>query len=104
MGNYAAFLRPPKVPVSPFNNALALDQMEVAYSTLLQRDVPQADRERTIGSTRRFAKDNREHPKIVSYAPVAISFKPSTSHLIAAPFHVPASVATTPSFSPSFAR
>ncbi|KAI0295015.1 Arginase/deacetylase [Russula brevipes] len=54
------------VPVSPFNNALALDQMEVAYSTLLQRDVPQADRERTIGSTRRFAKDNREHPKIVS--------------------------------------
>ncbi|KAH9964187.1 Arginase/deacetylase [Russula dissimulans] len=54
------------VPISPFNNSLALDQMEVAYSTLLQRDIPWPDRERPIGSTRRFAKDNREHPKIVS--------------------------------------
>jgi len=54
------------VPISPFNNSLALDQMEVAYSTLLQRDMPWPDRERPIGSTRRFAKDNREHPKIIS--------------------------------------
>ncbi|KAF8506556.1 hypothetical protein F5888DRAFT_1791011 [Russula emetica] len=54
------------VPVSPFNNTLALDQMEVAYSTLLQRDVPHPDLERTIGSTRPFARDNREHPKIVT--------------------------------------
>ncbi|KAI9507812.1 arginase family-domain-containing protein [Russula earlei] len=54
------------VPVSPFNNTLALDQMEVAYSTLLWRDVPDPDRERTVGSTRPFAKDDREHPKIVS--------------------------------------
>ena len=55
-----------KVPVSPFNNTLALDQMEVAYSTLLQRDVPHLDVERAIGSTRPFARDNREHPKIVT--------------------------------------
>ncbi|KAI0285483.1 Arginase/deacetylase [Russula aff. rugulosa BPL654] len=54
------------VPVSPFNNTLALDQMEVAYSTLLQRDVPYPDLEREIGSTRPFAKDKREHPKIVT--------------------------------------
>jgi agmatinase len=56
----------PKVPVSPFNNTLALDQMEVAYSTLLQRDVPHPNLERMIGSTRPFARDKREHPKIVT--------------------------------------
>ena len=56
-----------KVPVSSFNNELALDQMEVAYSTLLQRDVPHPDHERMIGATRPFAKDHREHPKIVTY-------------------------------------
>jgi agmatinase len=55
------------VPVSLFNNELALDQMEVAYTTLLRRDVPHPDHERTIGSTRPFAKDHREHPKIVTY-------------------------------------
>jgi agmatinase len=57
----------PKVPVSPFDNALALDQMEVAYSTLLQRDTAHTGLERKIGSTRPFAKDNKEHPRIVSY-------------------------------------
>ena len=41
--------------------------MEVAYSTLLQREVPHPDRVRKIGSTRPFAKDNKEHPKIVTY-------------------------------------
>jgi Arginase family len=59
----------PKVPLSPFDNALALDQMEVAYSTLLQRDVAHSGPERTIVSTRPFAKDNKEHPRIVSYVP-----------------------------------
>ncbi|KAH9965129.1 arginase family-domain-containing protein [Lactifluus volemus] len=54
------------VPLSPFDNALALDQMEVAYSTLLQRDVAHTGLERTIGSTRPFSKDNKEHPRIVS--------------------------------------
>lgn len=93
-----------KVPVSPFNNNLALDQMEVAYSTLLQRDVPGPERERTIGSTRRFAKDNREHPKIVSYA-----FPPFHVLTISSlPFShrspPPASAATIPSFSPSCVR
>ncbi len=57
-----------EVPVSLFNNELALNQMEVAYSTLLQREVPRPGRERKIGSTRPFAKDPKEHPKIVTYA------------------------------------
>ncbi|KAI9454139.1 arginase family-domain-containing protein [Lactarius psammicola] len=54
------------VPLSPFDNALAIDQMEVAYSTLLQRDVALTDTEAMVGSTRPFAKDNKEHPKIVT--------------------------------------
>ncbi|KAH9031856.1 Arginase/deacetylase [Lactarius hengduanensis] len=54
------------VPVNPFDNALAIDQMEVAYSTLLQRDVVRTDTEAVVGSTRSFAKDNKEHPKIVT--------------------------------------
>ncbi|KAI0256999.1 hypothetical protein BJV78DRAFT_1159464, partial [Lactifluus subvellereus] len=55
-----------EVPLSPFDNALALDHMQVAYSTLLQRDVARANPEGMVGSTRRFAKDNKEHPKIVT--------------------------------------
>lgn len=54
------------VPISPFDNALAIDQMEVAYSTLLHRDVALTDTEGMIGPTRPFAKDNKEHPKIVT--------------------------------------
>ncbi|KAI0275301.1 Arginase/deacetylase [Gloeopeniophorella convolvens] len=54
------------VPLSPFDNALALDQMEVAYSTLLQREVARKDPEGMIGSTVPFAKDKKEHPKIVT--------------------------------------
>lgn len=56
-----------QVPLSPFDNALAIDQMEVAYSTLLQRDVARTDTEDMVGSTRPFAKDKKEHPKIVTY-------------------------------------
>ncbi|KAI0248388.1 arginase family-domain-containing protein [Lactifluus subvellereus] len=54
------------VPLSPFDNALALDQMQVAYSTLLQRDLARPNPEGMVGSTRRFAKDNKEHPKIIT--------------------------------------
>ncbi|KAH9858070.1 Arginase/deacetylase [Lenzites betulinus] len=54
------------VPVSPFDNALAVDQMEVAYSTLLAR--PVASKESTALSTvsQKFAKDGKQHPRIVS--------------------------------------
>ncbi|KAJ2926719.1 hypothetical protein H1R20_g10361, partial [Candolleomyces eurysporus] len=50
------------VPVSPFDNALAMDQIEVAYSTLLRRGVKTQD----ASQTRHLALDGLEHPRIVS--------------------------------------
>ncbi|KAF8167412.1 hypothetical protein B0H34DRAFT_681784 [Crassisporium funariophilum] len=52
------------VPVSPFDNALAVDQMEVAYSTLLAR--PPTRGQDSVPVTRFIAKDGKEHPRIVS--------------------------------------
>ncbi|KAG6873843.1 hypothetical protein C0995_010455 [Termitomyces sp. Mi166 len=52
-----------KVPVSPFDNALAVDQIEVAYSTLLNR-VPAGTSKKE--HTRALSKDGLEHPRIVS--------------------------------------
>ncbi|KAJ7665091.1 Arginase/deacetylase [Mycena polygramma] len=49
------------IPVNPFDNALAVDQMEVAYSTLLSRP--------TIAKTaltQEMASDGVDHPRIVS--------------------------------------
>ncbi|KAI0066415.1 Arginase/deacetylase [Artomyces pyxidatus] len=54
------------VPLNPFDNAVALDQIEVAYSTLLQRDVARNVTESTVAGMRAFAKDNKEHPRIVT--------------------------------------
>src|SRR6266404_3380265 len=87
-----------QVPLSPFDNALAIDQMEVAYSTLLQRDVARDDTVDMVGSTWPFAKDNKEHPKIVTYV------SPSPPHLVHSLRFLttaPASVVITPFFSPS---
>ncbi|KAI0066416.1 Arginase/deacetylase [Artomyces pyxidatus] len=53
------------VPLNPFDNAVALDQMEVAYSTLLKRDVARNSTE-GVGEVRAFAKDKKEHPKIIT--------------------------------------
>ncbi|KIM47554.1 hypothetical protein M413DRAFT_15739 [Hebeloma cylindrosporum] len=52
------------VPISPFDNALAVDQMEVAYSTLLARKVARGDGVHPMTSL--IAKDGQEHPRIVS--------------------------------------
>ncbi|KAF9469761.1 Arginase/deacetylase [Collybia nuda] len=52
------------VPVSPFDNALAVDQLEIAYSTLLERPTPDATIKKHF--TRSIAKDGLEHPRIVS--------------------------------------
>ncbi|GJJ09608.1 hypothetical protein Clacol_003831 [Clathrus columnatus] len=53
------------VPISPFDNALALDQMEVAYTTLLKR--PVAIREEGIESSLPLlGNDGKEHPRIIS--------------------------------------
>ncbi|KAI0027757.1 arginase family-domain-containing protein [Vararia minispora EC-137] len=53
------------VPVNPFDNALALDQMEVAYASLLARPVANATLARSE-ATRALAKDGRAHPRIVT--------------------------------------
>ncbi|KZP03877.1 Arginase/deacetylase [Athelia psychrophila] len=50
------------IPISPFDNALALDQMEVAYSTLLNRPILGA----SAGKNTVLGKDGREHARIVS--------------------------------------
>ncbi|CAA7264825.1 unnamed protein product [Cyclocybe aegerita] len=52
------------VPVNQFDNALALDQMEVAYSTLLAR--PSARNPEDDPVTSMISKDGLEHPRIVS--------------------------------------
>lgn len=54
-----------QVPVSPFDNALAVDQMEVAYSTLLAREVPSTD-DSLATRTSALAKDGKEHPRIIT--------------------------------------
>ncbi|KNZ80615.1 Putative agmatinase 1 [Termitomyces sp. J132] len=51
------------VPVSPFDNALAVDQIEVAYSTLLNRTP--AGTSKGKEPTRALSKDGLEHPRIV---------------------------------------
>ncbi|KAJ6541802.1 Arginase/deacetylase [Mycena capillaripes] len=49
------------IPVNPFDNALALDQMEVAYSTLLSRPTIA-----NSGLNQKLALDGLDHPRIVS--------------------------------------
>ena len=55
-----------QVPVSPFDNALAVDQMEVAYSSLLAREVANSDPAVRPQAVSAFAKDGREHPRIIT--------------------------------------
>ena len=56
-----------QVPVNPYDNALAMNQIEVAYSTLLARPVIATD-DQAISVTRELALDGREHPRIVRCA------------------------------------
>ncbi|KAJ8701728.1 hypothetical protein PTI98_000485 [Pleurotus ostreatus] len=55
------------VPLSGYDNAKAIDQMEAAYSTLLMRPVSGgvAGRERKA-YTARLANDDKEHPRIIT--------------------------------------
>ncbi|KAF9492205.1 Arginase/deacetylase [Pleurotus eryngii] len=55
------------VPLSGYDNAKAIDQMEAAYSTLLMRLVSGgvAGRERKA-YTARLANDDKEHPRIIT--------------------------------------
>ncbi|KAF7968930.1 hypothetical protein HWV62_28816 [Athelia sp. TMB] len=50
------------IPISPFDNALALDQMEVAYSTLLNRPILGE----SAGKNTVLGKDGLQHARIVS--------------------------------------
>ncbi|KAH7914748.1 Arginase/deacetylase [Hygrophoropsis aurantiaca] len=52
------------VPVSPFDNALAIDQIATAYTTLLNR--PSAGDDVQGSLTGRLAKDGVDHPRIVT--------------------------------------
>ena len=52
--------------MSPFDNALAVDQMEVAYSSLLAREVATGDPAERSQAVSAFAKDGREHPRIIT--------------------------------------
>ncbi|KAF8528090.1 arginase family-domain-containing protein [Hysterangium stoloniferum] len=53
------------VPVSPFDNALAIDQIEAAYTTLLQRPVAVGG-EGVPYTSAPLGKDGKEHPRIIS--------------------------------------
>ena len=68
-----------QVPVSPFDNALAVDQIEVAYSTLLNRPVLSA-KSKWNDVTRALAKDGKEHPRIIRF-----DFSHITRHLVSWP-------------------
>lgn len=50
------------------DNALAIDQMEVAYASLLSRSIVAADPSE-IGSTVTggLSKDGKSHPRIITY-------------------------------------
>lgn len=54
------------VPISAYDNAKAIDQMEAAYSTLLSRPVFGGTAANYKERTRAFALDGQEHPRIVT--------------------------------------
>ena len=49
-----------KIPISPFDNALAVDQMEVAYSTLLKRSIATPEK-----ANPKLIATQKGHPRIV---------------------------------------
>ncbi|KAL8280879.1 hypothetical protein RQP46_006883 [Phenoliferia psychrophenolica] len=53
------------IPISPYDNALAYDQIETAYSTLLSRPVATEWAE-AHGGMKNIAKDGKEHPRIIT--------------------------------------
>jgi len=50
-----------QIPITPFDNKLALAQMELAYTTLLNRPIVS----KTAGRNTVLGKDGQEHPRIV---------------------------------------
>ncbi|KAK0210274.1 Arginase/deacetylase [Desarmillaria ectypa] len=54
------------VPLSAYDNAKAIDQMEAAYTTLLSRPVLGGTNEAYKSQTAAISLDGREHPRIVT--------------------------------------
>lgn len=52
------------VPVTPYDNAVAMEQIEAAYDTLLGRGVA-TEWAKEQGRTSGLARDGRERPRIV---------------------------------------
>jgi len=50
------------IPITPFDNEVALDQMQTAYRTLLNRPIVG----KTAGKNTVLGKDGQEHPRIIS--------------------------------------
>lgn len=57
-----------KIPLSAYDNLLALDQMEVAYDTLLARPVAKPDGSDLVPSKPVLGLDGAVHPKVITYA------------------------------------
>lgn len=56
-----------QVPITPMDNAKAIDQMEAAYTTLIQRPVHGGNTTAELKSrTAALAKDGKEHPRLVT--------------------------------------
>ncbi|KAI0752930.1 Arginase/deacetylase [Daedaleopsis nitida] len=53
------------VPVNPFDNRLALEQMQTGYATVLARTPTNTDPTKDV--TKKFARDGQEHPRIVTF-------------------------------------
>ncbi|KAJ7612472.1 Arginase/deacetylase [Mycena polygramma] len=62
----AALLDCGDIPVSAYDNAVAIDQMEAAYATLLARPVKGGTTAAYKPRTAAFAVDGIEHPRLVS--------------------------------------
>ncbi|KAJ7043639.1 Arginase/deacetylase [Mycena alexandri] len=62
----AALLDCGDIPISAFDNAKALDQMEAGYATLLARPVHGGTTAAYKPSTAAFALDEKEHPRLVT--------------------------------------
>ncbi|GAA5885183.1 hypothetical protein JCM16303_005889 [Sporobolomyces ruberrimus] len=60
-----AFLDCGDIPVSPYDNELAIDQIETAYDTILNRPVKTQWTEEK-GGMKEISLTGREHPKIIS--------------------------------------
>ncbi|KAJ7749506.1 Arginase/deacetylase [Mycena maculata] len=62
----AAFLDCGDIPITAVHNEKAMDQMEVAYDTLLARPVRGGVTSAYKSRTAAFAKDGKEHPRLIT--------------------------------------